>query len=147
MVLGPIQFSTRVRQRYPKFHRILGRVYVAGIAAAAPLGVVLAFVHHLPLALQVETVAQSGSWFLTTAIAFYYILNRNVVRHRQWMLRSYLFAGIFVVSRVLDKVPLLGSFIAPFNNGSDPAVLWFLVLFAWVTPTFLEEKEELFGTR
>jgi len=63
------------------------------------------------------------------------------------MLRSYLFTSIFVVSRVLDKVPYLGSFIAPFNSSSNPAILWFLVLFAWVIPTLVEQKEELFGTR
>ena len=147
LVLGPIQFSTRVRQQYPKFHRILGRVYVAGVATGAPLGIALAFVHHLPLALQVETFAQSGSWFLTTGVALYYILNRNVVRHRQWMRRSYLFTSIFVVSRVLDKVPFLGSSIASFNSSSNPAVLWFLVLLAWAIPTVLEQKEELFQAR
>lgn len=147
LVLGAMQFSTRIRQRHPKVHRILGRIYVAGVAAGAPLGIVLAFVHNLHLALRVETFAQSGSWLLTTAVALYYILNGNVTRHRQWMLRSYLFTSIFIVARVLDKVPYLGSFIAPFNNGSNPAVLWFLVLFAWVIPTFAEQKAELFGTR
>lgn len=49
--------------------------------------------------------------------------------------------SIFVVAHVLDKVPYLGSFIAPFNSGSNPAVLWFLVLFAWIIPTFAEQKE------
>ena len=130
-----------------KFIEFWGRIYVAGVAAGAPLGIVLAFVHDLPIALRVETFAQSGSWFLTTAVALYYILHRNVIRHRQWMLRSYLFTSIFVVSRVLDKVPYLGSLIAPFNSGSNPAILWFLVLFAWVIPTFTEQKEELLGTR
>ena len=147
LVLGPLQFSARIRQRHPKLHRILGRVYLVGVAAGAPLGIVLAFAHHLPLALQVETFAQSGSWFLTTAVAFHYILNRNIARHQEWMLRSYLFASIFVVSRVLDRVPFFGSFIAPFNNASNPAVLWFLVLSAWVMPTLLEQKEELFRIR
>ena len=77
LILGPMQFSTRLRQQYPKFHRILGRVYVAGVSVGAPLGIVLAFVHHLPLALQVETFAQSGSWFLATGVAFYCILHRT----------------------------------------------------------------------
>jgi len=147
LIIGPMQFSTRVRQRCPKLHRILGRIYLAGVAVAAPLGIVLTFVHHLSLALKVENFAQSGCWFLTASVAFYYILKGNIVRHRQWMLRSYLFTCIFIVGRVLDKVPLLGSFIAPFNTGTNPEVLWFLVLFAWVIPTFLEQKEELFGTR
>src|SRR5271154_2688873 len=28
LLIGPIQFSSRFRQRYLKFHRILGRIYV-----------------------------------------------------------------------------------------------------------------------
>src|ERR1700733_12240103 len=28
LLAGPVQFSTRLRQRYLKFHRVLGRVYV-----------------------------------------------------------------------------------------------------------------------
>jgi uncharacterized membrane protein len=147
LIIGPMQFSTRLRQRYPQFHRILGRIYVVGAVVGAPMGIVLTFTHHLPLAIRVQTFAQSGSWLLTTGVAFFYILSGNVVRHRQWMRRSYLFPCIFIVGRVLDRIPFLGSFLAPFNNNSDPAVLWFLVLFAWVVPTFLEQKEELFGTR
>jgi hypothetical protein len=147
LFLGPMQFSTRIRQAYPRFHRIIGRVYLAGVAVGAPLGMVLPFAHHLALPLRVESVVQSGFWLLATCVAFYYILNRKVARHREWMLRSYLLTSIFVVSRVLDRVPFLGSFIAPFNNSSDPAVLWILVLLALMIPTLLDQKRDFFVAR
>lgn len=38
LFLGPFQFSDRLRQRYAKVHRVAGRLYVAGVAVAAPLG-------------------------------------------------------------------------------------------------------------
>jgi hypothetical protein len=31
LLLGPMQFSDRLRQRFAKFHRVIGRFYVAGI--------------------------------------------------------------------------------------------------------------------
>jgi len=38
LILGPMQFSDRLRQRYARFHRVVGRIYVAGVFIAAPLG-------------------------------------------------------------------------------------------------------------
>src|SRR6201998_3421936 len=38
LLLGPMQFSDRLRQRFSKFHRVVGRIYVAGVFLAAPLG-------------------------------------------------------------------------------------------------------------
>src|SRR5262245_13491530 len=38
LFLGPMQFSDRFRNRYTKLHRILGRIYVAGVLIGAPLG-------------------------------------------------------------------------------------------------------------
>lgn len=37
LLLGPMQFSERLRRRYTKLHRVVGRVYVAGALMAAPL--------------------------------------------------------------------------------------------------------------
>jgi hypothetical protein len=36
LFLGPMQFSDRLRLRYTKLHRVVGRVYVAGVLIAAP---------------------------------------------------------------------------------------------------------------
>ena len=38
LLLGPMQFSDRLRLRYAKLHRVVGRVYVAGAFIASPMG-------------------------------------------------------------------------------------------------------------
>src|SRR5215510_9781597 len=38
LILGPMQFSDRLRKRFTKLHRVAGRFYVAGVFCAAPLG-------------------------------------------------------------------------------------------------------------
>ena len=38
LLLGPMQFSERLRKRYTKLHRVLGRIYIGGALVAAPLG-------------------------------------------------------------------------------------------------------------
>jgi uncharacterized membrane protein len=39
LILGPLQFSDRLRQRFAKMHRVLGRFYVGGALIGAPMGV------------------------------------------------------------------------------------------------------------
>jgi len=36
--LGPLQFSDRLRARYTKLHRVIGRIYIFGAMVVAPLG-------------------------------------------------------------------------------------------------------------
>src|SRR6185369_11394312 len=43
LLLGPMQFSDRLRGRYTWLHRAVGRVYVAATFIAAPLGVYLEY--------------------------------------------------------------------------------------------------------
>jgi predicted membrane protein DUF2306 len=38
LLLGPMQFSDRLRARFTKLHHVAGRFYVAGVLVAAPLG-------------------------------------------------------------------------------------------------------------
>ena len=38
LLFAPLQFSDRLRQRYPKAHRVMGRLYVVGALGLAPLG-------------------------------------------------------------------------------------------------------------
>src|ERR1700734_4336600 len=42
LLSGPIQFSSRFRQRHLKFHRVLGRIYVISVLIGAFSGVALA---------------------------------------------------------------------------------------------------------
>ena len=92
MILGPMQFSDRLRQRFIGVHRAVGRLYVTGVFIAAPLGVYIQYLNE-PLgfarSFTIETVFQAGLWMLTTGIAFAFILRGKVQQHRQWMTRSF----------------------------------------------------------
>src|ERR1700680_743282 len=43
LLLGPLQFSDRLRQRYTKLHRVLGRFYVGAALIAGPLGIYIQY--------------------------------------------------------------------------------------------------------
>ena len=92
LILGPMQFSDRLRQRFISVHRAVGRLYVTGVFIAAPLGIYIQYLNE-PLgfarSFTIETVFQAGLWMLTTGIAFAFILQGKVQQHRQWMTRSF----------------------------------------------------------
>src|SRR5690348_15952178 len=41
LLMGPLQFSSRLRRRHLKWHRISGRLYVGGVAVGVPLGILI----------------------------------------------------------------------------------------------------------
>lgn len=101
LLSGPLQFSTRFRQRYLRFHRILGRVYVISVFVGAITGIALAAGRPgLP-----GTFMQAVAWIVCTTAAFITARNRQITQHRQWMARSYAVTFTFVSSRVLNLWP------------------------------------------
>jgi len=92
LILGPMQFSDRLRQRYVKLHRIVGRIYIAAAFIAAPMGVYVQYLDEktgFSRTFTIETMIQGGLWMLTTSIALAFILKGKVQQHRQWMTRSF----------------------------------------------------------
>jgi uncharacterized membrane protein len=101
LLIGPINFSARIRQRYLKMHRVLGRIYVISVFVGAATGVALA--HGRPGF--PGTCGQAGAWVICTTAAIITARNRHIVQHRQWMIRSYAVTFTFVSSRVLNLWP------------------------------------------
>ena len=101
LLIGPLQFSSRFRQRHLKIHRVLGRVYVLSVFIGAATGVALASGRPgLP-----GTSMQAAAWVVCTTAAFITARNRQLIQHRQWMARSYAVTFTFVSSRVLNLWP------------------------------------------
>ncbi len=101
LVTGPLQFSSRIRQKHLRLHRILGRVYVFAVFIAAGVALVLTQGNGVEIA----TYVQAGAWILCTLAAFLTARNRQIAKHRQWMTRSYAVTFTFVGVRFLDFWP------------------------------------------
>jgi uncharacterized membrane protein len=105
LLIGPINFSSRFRQRHLQLHRVLGRIYVVSVFVGAATGVALAAGRPgFP-----GTCGQASAWVVCTTAAFLTARNRHIVQHRQWMARSYAVTFTFVSSRVLNLWPAYWS--------------------------------------
>lgn len=140
LCLGASQFSTRLRQRHARLHRIFGRCYVTAVAIAAPMGIYIT-IRHNALPTQIAVTTTAFLWFLTTAVAFYCIRHHNFLQHRQWMIRSYAITLTFLLVRVIDAVPALNDL----DGDASPNMLWLCNVIAWVVPTFIIAWPNLFG--
>jgi hypothetical protein len=116
LAFGALQFSTRLRRRHLRIHRLTGKLYIAGTFIAAPVAVWMAFINS-PWFLIPFTIVQAGSWMLFTGIALACILRKDVTSHREWMVRSYGIVLIFLEGRVLMAIPALAQ------RGMDAVVL------------------------
>jgi len=101
LLIGPINFSSRIRQRYLKLHRVLGRIYFVSVIVGSATGVALASGRPgFP-----GTSMQAAAWVVCTTAAVITASNRQFIQHRQWMARSYAVTFTFVSSRVLNLWP------------------------------------------
>jgi uncharacterized membrane protein len=105
-VIGPFQFSSRLRRRFLKLHRVLGRVYVGSVFIAASLAMVLANHRHEPGGehFGVAVRIQAAAWIVTTAAAFLTARNRQIQQHREWMVRSYAVTFTFIGTRLFSPL-------------------------------------------
>lgn len=112
LLLGPLQFSERLRRRFTKAHRIMGRFYVGGVLIGAPLGYYIQHfeeVRSIPASpmdhsLTIATIFDAAVWMVCTIVALTFILQGKVQLHRQWMTRSFACAIIFLEVRVIQGV-------------------------------------------
>ena len=141
LIVGPLQFSTRLRAANLRLHRLLGRVYVGAVGIAAPLAVYIGVTFEKP-PLRDEQWAQGGIWFLATAIALAAVRRRNIPLHRRWMIRSYAFTFIFVSSRVADAFPAISM-----SNAQLTTLLWYLIVAALVLPDVVSAGSTLIARR
>lgn len=139
LLLAPFQFSARLRRRSLRLHRILGRLYVAGVAVAAPTAVPVAVILGPPSLVMAATI-QSCGWLITTAVALYCVRRGDIRQHQEWMIRSYPFAMIFVLARAILAVPAIQAL----GEVGFVSVVWSLIAAACFVPSLVISWRTLF---
>jgi uncharacterized membrane protein len=147
LLLGPMQFSDRLRKRYTKLHRVLGRIYVAGALAGAPIGVFIQYrfdeqMFGASRGFTIATIVDASLWITTTLVALMFARQRKIQLHRQWMTRSYAVAIVFLEVRVISG---LGGWDN--NLAVTETIVWSCVASALLFADVVIHWQELRGTR
>lgn len=129
-VIGIIQFTAAIRNRYIKLHRMLGKIYIAASLVAI---VTLAFM--IPDGLcnpcRISHTIVTSLWLLFVIVAYYFIRQRKIEWHRRMMISSFICAAYFVTVRVIDKYAM--SFFNSITKTEDQA-LWVSDISVWAVP-------------
>ena len=102
LLFAPLQFSERIRQRFTKAHRIMGRLYVVGALLLAPLGAYIQYFQErmgAPRSFTVLGIVDALMLMGATSLAFLFAFRRKIALHRQWATRSYAIALVFIGAR------------------------------------------------
>lgn len=100
LIIGPWQFVPRLRARFPRLHRVMGRVYLISVVAASAAAAYASAVTKSGFALQVAFYLLIVAWLYTAAKAYRTIRRREVALHRIWMVRNYALTFAAVTLRV-----------------------------------------------
>jgi uncharacterized membrane protein len=105
LVLAPLQFSSRIRDRHIQFHRWSGRILVLAALVVAVAGLYFGLLMPYGGLGEAAAVAFFGGLFVVAVVrAFLAIRRRQVARHREWMIRAFAIAiGISTV-RVVGAI-------------------------------------------
>jgi uncharacterized membrane protein len=107
LILAPLQFSSRVRNRHLRFHRWSGRVLLLAGTAVSLTALYFGLLMPFGGPAEAAAVVVFGGLFLAAiGRAFGAIRRREVARHREWMIRAFAVAigvsTIRVVGAALD---------------------------------------------
>lgn len=107
LLFAPLQFSDRLRQRFTKSHRVMGRLYVVGALILAPLGAYIQYYQErtgMPRSFTILAAVDAAMLMGTTLLAFLFAFKRKIALHRQWAIRSYSVALVFITGRFVMGV-------------------------------------------
>lgn len=102
LLFAPFQFSNRLRQRFTRAHRVMGRMYVFGAFVLAPLGAYIQFYQErfgAPRSFTILAIVDALMLMGATATAGLFAYKRKIALHRQWATRSYAIALVFIAGR------------------------------------------------
>jgi uncharacterized membrane protein len=121
LATGPFQFNTRLRARYLRMHRVMGRVYVTSVVVGGIAGFRLALASQGGLVAHIGFGLLAVLWVTSVVIAFRLIRAGRELEHRRWMIRNFSLTFAAVMLRIY--LPMSVAVGIPFAV-AYPAIAW-----------------------
>ncbi|MCY1080380.1 DUF2306 domain-containing protein [Archangium lansingense] len=117
LAIGWTQFASRLRNRSPGAHRLLGKLYVGSVLPSALMGIYLGFFATGGVSSSAGFVSLGLIWFYTTMSAYRFIKNGQIEEHRLMMTYSYAACFAAVTLRIWLPLltPIAGEFVTAYR--------------------------------
>jgi len=116
LIVGLFQFLPRLRDRRPRVHRVLGKIYIAAVAVGSAGGLPLSYlaILHMPSEVQrallpttLAFATLAVTWPFLTSMAYLRVRQGRYDDHRAWMMRSYALTFAAITTRLISPISLL----------------------------------------
>jgi hypothetical protein len=106
MLLAPLQFVKRLRNGYPKVHRLTGYIVLTSGLIIGSTALAMGFTMAIGGIVETLAITVYGTLFLFSLVrAYLYVLGRDFSRHREWMIRA-----VAIGLAVSTTRPIVGIF-------------------------------------
>ncbi len=119
LLIGPFQFLTPLRDRYPSVHHLIGRIYIVCVFFGGIAAFLVALFSVSGFVAQVGFLTLDVLWFYSICRAYIAIRQGQILVHRVWMTRNYaltfgavmlrawLYGGITLITLTHHESPAL----------------------------------------
>ncbi len=144
VVLGPLQFSSAIHERWPRWHRRSGRVYVASALAVGITSIWLVRLFPARGILMDSSAWVFGCLLIFSVVRAVIAIRRgDVARHRAWMIRGYSIGLAVATQRlVLGAWQLSMGGVAELDIG---AIVWSVWILHAICAEFIVRRSRTTG--
>ncbi len=112
LLIGWVQFSSRLRSKNLSLHKQTGKVYIVSVLLSSVAGIGIGFFATGGWLTSLGFISLGIVWFYTTLMAYLTIRKRQTEEHQKFMIYSY--AACFAAVTLRIWLPLLVSFFGDF---------------------------------
>jgi uncharacterized membrane protein len=112
LLIGWTQFSSKLRAKNIKLHRIIGKIYIGSVFLSSVSGIYIGFFATGGLWAAIGFISLAIIWFTSTLIAYLTIRKGKVAIHHKMMIYSYAACAAGITLRIW--LPLLVLFTKDF---------------------------------
>ncbi len=122
LLLGPMQFTSRLRAKHLALHKILGALYlIIGVGVGGLAGLFMSLHASGGILAKLGFGSLALAWLSTAVLGLRHARSHQYVIHGQWMVRNYALTFAAVTLRVL--LPSSFALDIPFDI-AYPAISW-----------------------
>lgn len=133
LLSGPFLLWEKFRNGNLKLHRLLGKVYLVSVFVSGFLAVYLSLTtaYAVNWAYAFSAQVWASVWLSASFAAYYFVINKKIKLHKEWMMRSYMVSLAFVISALILKIPYVQG-LGTFGEVS-PSLFWL----GWAAPLYI----------
>lgn len=113
LIIGPFQFVPAIRNRWPKAHRLAGRVYLCSVVLGSLAAISATIMTTAGVAAQVGFSLLIMGWLYSAYEAYRAARQRRFADHRIWMIRNYALTFAAVLLRLFLLAGLGAKALVP----------------------------------